>query len=424
MADVWDAGAIYLGRSWINRGNVIRNNYIYDPYERLNYEEWAYDPGAGIVYYGGTDNQAIYADDMQSGVTITGNIVYNMSRGYLIGGGSDNIFSGNIAIGCRRGMAYDNRGIWWDTKAHYHIDELEDYNGGSMYKALKRLMYSNYDEYLAKQKANTLTDEDKLVPNPDFDKNLWINKYPGFAELLERVDEFDETIKAAGLTYYTEANKASVLTQRRNIINRTLGRVYNRTMQDNVYVGEWARRCFRMDEWYNSLSAEEQGNQKWKKDSYPKYLIIGTAHDKEGNEIYDSEPEKNREIKVEDAGITVDDNYEIAITGATVPDAVSKSTAEMGIGIDDYQPAVSESEFDVNSGNRFVTVAAIYNGNGELRKVQTFDECYIYEDQLVNLDIDVPAEADEDWYAVIMMWDGIGRMKPVLKEKVSLYKNQ
>lgn len=424
MADVWDAGAIYLGRSWINRGNVIRNNYIYDPYERLNYEEWAHDPGAGIVYYGGTDNQAIYADDMQSGVTITGNIVYNMSRGYLIGGGSDNIFSGNIAIGCRRGMAYDNRGIWWDTKAHYHIDELEDYNGGSMYKALKRLMYSNYDEYLAKQKANTLTDEDKLIPNPDFDKNLWINKYPGFAELLERVDDFDKTIKDAGLTYYTEANKTSVLTQRRNIINSTLGRVYNRTMQDNVYVGEWARRCFRMDEWYNSLSAEEQGNQKWKKNSYPKYLIIGIAHDKDGNAIDDSEPEKNREIKVEDAGITVDDNYEIAITGATVPDAVSKSTAEMGIGVDDYQPAVSESEFDVNSGNRFVTVAAIYNGNGELRKVQTFDECYIYEDQLVNLDIDVPAEADEDWYAVIMMWDGIGRMKPVLKEKVSLYKNQ
>lgn len=422
MADVWDAGAIYLGRSWINRGNVIRNNYIYDPYERYKLEDVVENDG--WVYGGGTDNQAIYADDMQSGVTITGNIVYNMSRGYLIGGGSDNVFSENIAIGCRRGMAYDNRGIWGDTGAHYHIDELEANLGGSMYKALKRLMYSNYDEYLEKQKANKLTAEDKLIPNPDFDKNLWIKKYPGFAELLKRVDDFDETVKDAGLTYYTDANKVDVLNQRKQIIMQTLGRVYNRTMKDNVYVGEWARRCFRMDEWYNSLTKEEQSSAEHKKRTYPKYMVIGTAHDEEGNVYYDDEPEKNREIKVEDAGITIDDDYEITINGATVPVAVSKSTAEMGIGADDYQPAVSENEFDVNSGNRFVTVAAIYNDKGELRDVQTFDSCYIYENQQMDLDIDVPAEADEDWYAVIMMWDGIGRMKPVLKEKVLLYRNQ
>lgn len=293
-----------------------------------------------------------------------------------------------------------------------------------MYKALKRLMYSNYDEYLAKQKANTLTAEDKLIPNPAFNKNVWIEKYPGFAELLERVDDFDKTVKDEELTYYTDDNKVSVLNRRKQIIMQTIGRVYNRTMKDNVYVGEWARRCFRMDEWYDSLSAEEQVKQKWKKDSYPKYLIIGIAHDKDGNAINDSGPEKNREIKVEDAGIKVDANYEITITGATVPKAVSKSTAEMGIGNDDYQRAVSENEFDVNSGNRFVTVVAIYNANGELRDVQTFDSCYIYENQQMDLDINVPAEADENWYAVIMMWDGIGRMKPVLKEKVSLYKNQ
>lgn len=83
-----DAGAIYYGKSNIQYGNVIRNNYVHD----LNRDN---------SYCG------IYSDDGFSGITVVNNVVRNAQKGIIINYGmncdiSDNLFV-NTDIGITGG---------------------------------------------------------------------------------------------------------------------------------------------------------------------------------------------------------------------------------------------------------------------------------------------------------------------------------
>jgi parallel beta-helix repeat protein len=92
-----DAGAIYVGRDWTERGTVIRQNYIHDV--------------AGLGEHG---CQAIYLDDMASGMVVSGNITRRSRRGILMGGGRDNVVEGNVLMDCSESIFFDNRGVeWW-----------------------------------------------------------------------------------------------------------------------------------------------------------------------------------------------------------------------------------------------------------------------------------------------------------------------
>ncbi|MFC1542942.1 right-handed parallel beta-helix repeat-containing protein [Candidatus Neomarinimicrobiota bacterium] len=95
-----DAGAIYMGRDWTNRGNVIRLNYFH-------HIHGPYTLGA----------QAIYLDDFASGTTVFGNIFQQADRGIYIGGGRDNLIENNLFINCDLGVLLDARGINWDRKS-------------------------------------------------------------------------------------------------------------------------------------------------------------------------------------------------------------------------------------------------------------------------------------------------------------------
>ncbi len=76
-----DAGAIYTGRDWGYRGNVIRYNLIRD-LESV---------------FGGVCG--VYLDDAVSGMTVFGNIIYNVNGlGTQSGGGRDNHFENNIIV--------------------------------------------------------------------------------------------------------------------------------------------------------------------------------------------------------------------------------------------------------------------------------------------------------------------------------------
>jgi hypothetical protein len=90
-----DVGAIYTGRDVTARGTVIRFNYIHDT--------------AGPV--GKNSAQAIYLDDMASGITIFGNILYKVQTGMLIGGGLDNTIENNLIVDCGNSIMLDDRGI-------------------------------------------------------------------------------------------------------------------------------------------------------------------------------------------------------------------------------------------------------------------------------------------------------------------------
>lgn len=91
-----DAGAIYTGRDWTVRGNVIRHNF------------WHHIGGDAHV-----GNQAIYLDDNACGTTSYGNVIYRTYRAFLIGGGRDNVADNNIIVDCAIPMHIDNRGMTW-----------------------------------------------------------------------------------------------------------------------------------------------------------------------------------------------------------------------------------------------------------------------------------------------------------------------
>lgn len=100
-----DAGALYTGRDWTQRGHVIRYNYIHH-------------------LHGVNTNNAfngvmgVYLDDFSSGTTVYANIFYKAGHCVLIGGGRDNVVENNIFIDGKPAVHVDARGIGW---ANYYF---------------------------------------------------------------------------------------------------------------------------------------------------------------------------------------------------------------------------------------------------------------------------------------------------------------
>ncbi len=91
-----DAGAIYSGRDWGWRGNLIRYNYIH------HIASWF--EGYGV--------HGVYLDDCLSGIEVFGNIFYEISgNAILSGGGRDNIMENNIMVHVGKVLYADSRGI-------------------------------------------------------------------------------------------------------------------------------------------------------------------------------------------------------------------------------------------------------------------------------------------------------------------------
>ncbi|HUU01457.1 MAG TPA: right-handed parallel beta-helix repeat-containing protein [Myxococcota bacterium] len=91
-----DAGAIYAGRDWGWRGNLIRHNFIH------HISSWF--EGYGV--------HGVYMDDCLSGIHVFGNIFYEVTgHAVLNGGGRDNIVENNIMAHCGSAMSADSRGI-------------------------------------------------------------------------------------------------------------------------------------------------------------------------------------------------------------------------------------------------------------------------------------------------------------------------
>ena len=115
-----DTGAIYSGRDWTYRGNIIRNNYIHDIS--------AIDTSKMLF--------AVYFDDFMSSAEVTGNILYNIKgTAFLVGCGRDHIIKNNIMINCNTSVEIDNRGA-----ADWAAPMAEAPNG-TCYKALIDVPY-------------------------------------------------------------------------------------------------------------------------------------------------------------------------------------------------------------------------------------------------------------------------------------------
>lgn len=132
-----DAGAIYTGRDWGSQGNIIQYNYIHD-INSLNKQE-------GGVH-------AIYLDDCASGITVKNNIIDSIAGvGVVIGGGRDDIVSGNIITNC--------------NIAGVHVDK----------RGLESINLKNNDSWNLKEKIEKL----------NFKSEIWSKKYPKLASIFE-----------------------------------------------------------------------------------------------------------------------------------------------------------------------------------------------------------------------------------------------
>ena len=88
-----DVGAIYTGRDYTFRGNVIRRNFIH------------HLGGLGMGSIG------IYMDDCVSGTNISENILWNCQCGIMLGGGCDFVVANNIFVNCKPAISPDARGV-------------------------------------------------------------------------------------------------------------------------------------------------------------------------------------------------------------------------------------------------------------------------------------------------------------------------
>ncbi len=150
--DYGDAGAIYCGLSFIPQGNKIQYNYIHDlePYN---------ENISGYL-------SAVYMDDMCSGFTIHGNIIYRSPIGILLGGGKNLTVSNNIIMnGNVKKAIYtinaDDRGLNWASASVKSLtDELKSYimyypQFAEKYENVKEKYY--YDSYSGAPTSNKIT---------------------------------------------------------------------------------------------------------------------------------------------------------------------------------------------------------------------------------------------------------------------------
>ena len=109
--EVQDAGAIYTGRSWTRRGNLIRNNYIHN-----------------VHGMGGRFAMGVYLDDMFSSADIYNNLFYRVLNPVIIGGGRDNLVANNIFVESGPAITIDDRAMhsWADFHADAWLKEAKE----------------------------------------------------------------------------------------------------------------------------------------------------------------------------------------------------------------------------------------------------------------------------------------------------------
>ena len=140
-----DAGAIYNGRDWTQRGHLIRYNYIHHLH--------------GVETTGSfNDVMGVYLDDFSSGTTVFGNIFYKAGRNILIGGGRDNTIKNNILIDGQPAVHVDARGIGW---AKSYFDKKKNNTLFNRYEAVNAGNPPYSEKY---PELTTVLDDEPAMP--------------------------------------------------------------------------------------------------------------------------------------------------------------------------------------------------------------------------------------------------------------------
>lgn len=109
-----DCGAIYSGRDWTYRGNVIRHNYVHD-FSGFMLNGQTLDIANNKIEYMKDGARGIYLDDGVSGFSVLGNIVSNVGFiGIQLGGGRDTLIENNVVFTDKFGIVIDSRSAQFD----------------------------------------------------------------------------------------------------------------------------------------------------------------------------------------------------------------------------------------------------------------------------------------------------------------------
>ena len=136
-----DVGAFYMGRNWEERGNIVRYNYFH--------------------HLGGLEgnSNAVYLDDLASGVEVFGNVFYKVQRGIMLGGGRDNRIENNVFADTRIAIHLDARGLGWSRPL------IESRKGGwDMYGRLESVPYDRPPYATQYPALANILDDEPLAP--------------------------------------------------------------------------------------------------------------------------------------------------------------------------------------------------------------------------------------------------------------------
>ena len=144
-----DAGAIYTGSDWGYRGNIIRYNLIRD---------------IGSIFDGA---RGVYLDEVVSGITVFGNIIYNVrGLGTQSSGGRDNHFENNIIVDADRGAHSTDRRA---NTSNYNYD-FDNYGRPDFKNLLGRINWDFKSWFTAPQSIA-------------YQEHPWATRYPKLAAL-------------------------------------------------------------------------------------------------------------------------------------------------------------------------------------------------------------------------------------------------
>ncbi len=154
-----DMAAIYMGRSWKSRGNVIRYNYIHNIQSNISTNTEFFGSRVGI--YG------IYLDDLYCDVDIIGNVIADFEGyGVLINGGRDTVVKKNTFVNTYGSLYVTSIGTETGKNMSIHNNDL--YTIRTQYDS--DLWYRRYPEVYC------INDNEPLKPVDNiFTENLLVN---------------------------------------------------------------------------------------------------------------------------------------------------------------------------------------------------------------------------------------------------------
>ncbi len=190
--DTDDCAAIYSGRSYADRGTVLRYNYIHDVGK---------EPGEDRV---GVNAEGIYFDDNMSGQTVYGNILANITgKAFHFGGGRELVCKNNLIYNCDICIWHDVRGFDGTFNNGWYGQFLKHESSWELIRLnlvpYKDETWSKAYPLLSKIKldADTVSQDDPdLVVNPSYSviktNVVYRGKRSSREEINDRVRKFSE----------------------------------------------------------------------------------------------------------------------------------------------------------------------------------------------------------------------------------------